>query len=297
MILSVGAEPQVVLDCRNNLGESVVWDDRTQHLWWVNIHEAQIWSWAPFAGKEPNVFQLDERVGAIALREKGGIAAALQSGFALFDPATGAVEKVADIEAHLSTTRLNDGRVDPAGRFVCGGMDESKPQQPISAVYALEADGTDRRIIEGVTCSNSICWSPDGATLYFTDMPTRRIDAFDYDVASGTAANRRLFVDLSREPGFADGSTVDAEGYLWNAQWGGRKVVRYAPNGKVDREIELPIDNPTCLAFGGPDLDILFITSAWFGVDEAARAGQIHAGSIFALRPGVRGRLENRYAG
>lgn len=297
MTFSIGAEPQVVLDCRNNLGESVIWDDRTQRLWWVNIHQAQIWSWAPLAGNEPEVFQLDERVGAIALREKGGIAAALQSGFALFNPATSTVEKVADIEPHLSTTRLNDGRVDPAGRFVCGGMDESTPQRPLSAVYALEADGADRRIIEGVSCANSICWSPDGATLYFTDMPTRRIDAFDYDVASGTAANRRLFADLSREPGFADGSTVDAEGYLWNAQWGGRKVVRYAPDGKVDREIALPIDNPTCLTFGGPDLDILFITSAWFGIDEAARSEQVHAGSIFALRPGVRGRIESRFAG
>jgi len=165
------------------------------------------------------------------------------------------------------------------------------------AVYALDAGGNVRRLIEGIACANSICWSPDGATLYFTDMPTRRIDAFDYDLTSGAVSNRRPFADLSTEPGFADGSVVDAEGYLWNAQWGGSKVVRYSPEGFVDREIRLPVAHPTCLTFGGSDLDVLFVTSGWFGLDEAARTKQANAGSLFALKPGVRGRLENRFAG
>jgi len=297
MRIDIGPQPSVALDCRNNLGESVIWDEQTQQLWWVNIHEGQIWSWAPFLSEQPRVFQLDEKVGAVALRKRGGIAAALQSGFAVFDPATGGVEVIADIERNLSTTRLNDGRVDLAGRFVCGGMDEGNPQRAISAVYTLDEGGNVRRLIEGIACANSICWSPDGTTLYFTDMPTRRIDAFDYDLTSSAVSNRRPFADLSTEPGFADGSVVDAEGYLWNAQWGGSKVVRYSPKGFVDREIRLPVANPTCLTFGGSDLDILFVTSAWFGLDETARANQASAGSLFALKPGVRGRLENRFAG
>ena len=133
--------------------------------------------------------------------------------------------------------------------------------------------------------------------MYFTDMPSRKIEAFDYDIATGTVCNRRLFADLGNEAGLADGSTVDAEGYLWNAQWGGGKIVRYSPQGAVDREIFLPVENPTCLTFGGAELDILFVTTAWFGLDEERRRKQPHAGSLFALRPGVRGFRENRYGG
>jgi L-arabinonolactonase len=297
MGLAQTSSPEVVLDCRNQLGESILWDDRDQKLWWVNIHRAEAWRWDPASDAAADVFPLPERVGALALRQEGGIALALASGFALLDTADGRVTRLAEVEPGLPTTRLNDGRVDPAGRFVCGGMDEADPQQPLSAVYALERDGDVRRLLGGVHCANSICWSPDGGTFYFTDMPSRRIDAYAYDVATGTIGPRRPFVSLEGEPGWADGSVVDAEGYLWNAQWGGAKVVRYSPDGTVEREIPVPADHPTCLTFGGPDLDILFITSAWFGIDEANRVRQPHAGSLFALRPGVRGLPEHRYAG
>lgn len=295
--MPIGSEPVVVLDCRNNLGETVLWDDRSQRLWWANIHQGEVWNWAPGSAIDPVVHKLDERVGAIALREGGqGLAVALESGFALFDPVSGSTGKIADVESDKPTTRLNDGRVDPAGRFVCGGMDEASPQRPLSAIYSLDADGAVKPLLRGIHCANSICWSPDGRTLYFTDMPTRRIDAFDYVAETGEISNRRVFVDLHDEPGLADGSVVDAEGYLWNAQWGGGKVARYAPSGKLDREIPLPVSNPTCLCFGGADLDTLFITSAWFGLDNASRDREPHAGNLFAFKPGVKGRLEHRYA-
>jgi L-arabinonolactonase len=128
-------------------------------------------------------------------------------------------------------------------------------------------------------------------------MPTRRIDAFDYDLASGAISNRRVFASLADEPGLADGSIVDAEGCLWNAQWRGSKLVRYRPDGSVEREVPLPISNPTCMAFGGPDLDILFVTTAWFTLSPEQRAAEPLAGNVFAFRPGVRGRKEARYAG
>jgi len=295
--MQVGSDPVLVLDCRNNLGESILWDERDGRLWWANIHAGEVWSWHPSAAGEPRVQTLPERVGALALRAAGGKALALESGFAILDTEGGVVRKIADVEADLATTRLNDGRVDPAGRFVCGGMDEASPQKGISAVYSLDRDGTVAPLFGGVHCANSICWSPDGRTLYFTDMPTRRIDRLDYDPATGSASGRRPFADLSGEPGLADGSTVDAEGYLWNAQWGGGKVVRYAPDGSVDREVALPVSNPTCLCFGGPDLDTLFITTAWFGLGAASRAAETQAGGIFALKPGVKGLPEHRYAG
>lgn len=289
------AVADLALDCRNNLGESIIWDDRSDTLYWANIHEGEIWAWSPLGKTEAQVWTLGERVGAIGLREGEGLVVALAPGFAFFDLSTGMLDKQQDIEPGLPTTRLNDGRVDPAGRFVCGGMDEADPQQPITSVYTFSSNGDVTKTIAGITCANSICWSPDGATMYFTDMPSRRIDAFDYDPLTGATSNRRPFVDLSREPGLADGSVVDSDGYLWNAQWGGNKVVRYSPAGKVDREISLPITNPTCLCFGGKDLDTLFVTSAWFGLDEATRLNQPNAGSLFALKPGVTGQREYRF--
>jgi L-arabinonolactonase len=296
-MLKIGPEPGVVLDCRNNLGESILWDDRERVLYWVNIHDGEVWVWNPDAGVPPSILRLPERVGALGLRRNAGLVLALGSGFALFDPKTSFLERLADVESDLPTTRLNDGRVDPAGRFVCGGMDEASPQRAISALYALGGDRKPRKLLGGIVCTNSLCWSPDGATLYFTDMPTRRIDSFDYDPANGQVGNRRPFATLLDQPGLADGSIVDAEGCLWNAQWRGSKLVRYRPDGTVDREVAVPVSNPTCLAFGGANLDILFVTTAWFGLNADERAREPNAGSLFAFRPGVCGRAEYRYAG
>jgi L-arabinonolactonase len=292
-----GSAPSLALDCRLRLGESIVWDDRSGCLWWVNIHDGEVWRWDPFADADPQTWRLPERVGALGLRQTGGLVLALESGFALFDPETAALERLAAVESDLDTTRLNDGRVDRQGRFVCGGMDEARPQGHISALYSLSPAGEAQQLLAGVACANSLCWSPSGETLYFTDMPTRRIDAFDYDPASGRLGARRVFADLAGEPGLADGSTVDAEGCLWNAQWGGGKLVRYRPDGGVDREIPLPVTNPTCLAFGGRDLDVLFVTTSSFASSDEARARAPHAGGLLAFRPGVRGLAEARFAG
>jgi L-arabinonolactonase len=290
-------ESSVILDCRNCLGESILWDDRAGLLYWVNIHDAEIWAWNACSDTEPRVFRLPERVGALGLRESGGLILALESGFACFDTETTLIERLADVEEDLPSTRLNDGRVDLAGRFVCGGMDEGNPQRPISAVYSLGASRRPQELISCVSCANSICWSPDGATMYFTDMPTQRIDAFDYDAGAGQLSNRRPFVSLANQPGSADGSIVDSEGCLWNAQWRGSKIVRYRPDGSVDCEIPLPVSNPTCLAFGGEDLDVLFVTTAWFTLTPEERNREPYAGSIFSFRPGVCGRREYRYIG
>ena len=218
MSLVLDASPSLVLDCQTRLGESILWDAREQVLRWVNIHDGQVWQWNPFSDIEPVIYSLSERVGAIALRQSGGLALALATGFAFLDLESGAVEKLPEIEAGLPTTRLNDGRVDAAGRFVCGGMDEASPQQPLSAVYSLRRTQRAPGSRNHPHCSNSICWSPDGTSLYFTDMPTRRIDVFEYDIETGNVGERKPFASLKGEPGLADGSVVDAEGYLWNAR-------------------------------------------------------------------------------
>ena len=291
------SEPRLILDCRNRLGESIVWDDRESVLFWTNIHDGEVWAWDPNSDDPPRVHSLQERVGALGLRSGGGLVVALEKGFGLIDPASGELERIASLPQSSATVRLNDGRIDPAGRFVCGGMDEGSPQRPIANLYSLGKDHAVSCLLSGISCANSLSWSLDGHTMYFTDMPTRRIEAFDYDIATGQGSNRRIFADLSGEPGLPDGSLVDAEGCLWNAQWQGSKLVRYRPDGSIDREVILPVSNPTCMAFGGPDLDVLFITSAWFGLDSQQRSKESHAGGVFALRPGVKGRPEHRFGG
>ncbi|MDR5734008.1 SMP-30/gluconolactonase/LRE family protein [Caballeronia sp. LZ025] len=292
MVLAL-ASPEVVLDCRNCLGESPVWDDISQTLHWTNIHAREIWSWK-LSEHEPTVRTMPERIGAIGLRAGGGLVLALESGFATLDDASMQPALLATLPMPAPHTRLNDGRVSPDGRFVCGGMNEETPQLATAALHSLDADCRVRELLPAISCANSLCWSPDGRTMYFSDMPTRRIDAFDY--ADGEIANRRAFAKLAT-PGAPDGSIVDEEGFLWNAQWGGGKLVRYAPDGSVEREVALPVSNPTCMIFGGAQLDIMFITSAWFTLDDAARARESHAGSLFAWRPGVRGLPSSRFQG
>lgn len=286
-------QPAVALDCRHILGESPVWDEREQLLYWVNIHAAELWAWQP--GREARSVKLPERVGAIGLREQGGLVLALESGFALVDGLDAPLHTIRHVETPAHT-RMNDGRVDPFGRFICGGMNEEAPQRSNAALYSLTGSGEIAMLLDGIGCSNSLCWSPDGRTMYFSDMPTCRIDAFDYDGRTGAVANRRTFAALTT-PGAPDGSIVDSEGHVWNAQWGGAKLVRYRPDGSVEREVPMPVSNPSCLVFGGPDLDILYVTSAWFTLDATTRAREPHAGSLFSFRPGVQGLPSARFAG
>src|SRR4051812_33974516 len=242
-------------------------------------------------------YRLPERVGSVGLRADGGLVVALASGFALSDAEGGELERLETIEADLATTRLNDGRVDRQGRFVCGGMDEADDQQAITAVYRLRAGEKATRIIENVACANSLCFSPDGATMYFTDMPTKQIWAYDYGAGDDAPQQRRLLIDLGDQPGLPDGSTVDADGCVWNAQWGARRILRITPEGAIDRVVELPVSNPTCPAFGGPDLATLFVTSARFMLSEQQLAAEPHAGDLLALDVGVRGLAEAQFAG
>ncbi|MDR5839131.1 SMP-30/gluconolactonase/LRE family protein [Caballeronia sp. LZ034LL] len=291
----IADSPQVILDCRHCLGESPVWDDLTQTLHWTNIHAREMWSWKPSSrDSAPVVRTMPERIGALGLRAGGGLVLALERGFATLDDGSLEPQPLAALTAPVARTRLNDGRVSPDGRFLCGGMNEETPQRANAALHSLDADHRVHDLLPGIACANSLCWSPDGGTLYFSDMPTRRIDAFDY--ADGALANRRVFAELAT-PGAPDGSIVDEEGFLWNAQWGGAKLVRYAPDGTVDREVPLPVSNPTCMIFGGLELDIMFITTAWFTLDDTQRAREPHAGSLFAWRPGVRGLASPRYRG
>ncbi|MGH7119614.1 MAG: SMP-30/gluconolactonase/LRE family protein [Acetobacteraceae bacterium] len=221
---------------------------------------------------------------------------ALASGFAFLDFATGAIERLAAPEKNNARNRFNDGKCDRSGRLWAGTMDD-RMSEHTGALYRLDPDRTCRRMAAEIGIPNSIAWSPDDRVFYFADTLDRVIYACDFNRETGTITNRRVFCTMQGQPGAPDGSTVDAEGYLWNAQWDGWRVVRYDPDGRIERIVELPVQKPTSCMFGGPDLSTLYITSAIWDLTGPALAAQPLAGAVLAIEVGVRGLPEPRFAG
>jgi sugar lactone lactonase YvrE len=236
-------------------------------------------------------------VGSFTLRKAGGFVLACNDGLHAFDPATGNSKPLVDPEPDLPDNRLNDGRADRRGRFWVGSMTMAEKIEPVGGLYRIDADLTVTRLFGGVNIPNSIAFSADDRTLYFADSREQTIWAFDLDIDSGDITNRRVFANLRGGRGGPDGSCVDAEGFLWNAHFGHSRVVRYAPDGRVDRFIEFPASNLTCCAFGGDTLDVLYVTSAQILLKPADLAAQPLAGALFAVEPGVRGLPEAAFAG
>jgi sugar lactone lactonase YvrE len=277
------------------LGESPVWCERQQALYWVDVR-------GPFvrrhdmATSETLSWTLPELVGSMALRERGpGLVLALATSLAIFDPQTGEIERIASPEAHVPHRRFNDGRCDRQGRFWAGTMHDVT-RAPEGTLYRLDADQRCCAVFNGIRAPNSLAWSPDGATMYFADSYLRAIFSYPFDRDAGTVGRRRVFAEL-RAPAMPDGSTVDAEGFLWNAEYDGGRITRYAPDGRVDRVIELPLQRPTSCAFGGADLRTLFVTTASQKLIDSERAAQPLAGAVLALDAGVAGFAESRYRG
>ena len=285
-----------VVDCRNQIGESVLWDAAAEEVVWVDIAAGEVWRYNPATGAIATV-AVGDRIGAVGLRAEGGYVAGLATAFAFVDAGTGATTHIADIEAELPTTRLNDGRVDRQGRFLCGGMDEAEPRRQISALYRLDLDLTVTPLITGIALANSTCFSADGTVMYFTDMPTRKIFAYEYDADDGVPHSPTLFAELGDDPGNPDGSVVDADGCLWNAQFGGARVVRYDPTGRVDMVIGIPASNPTCCTFGGTDYRTLYVTTARTELSDEQLAREPDAGALFAIDLDVAGLPESLFAG
>jgi sugar lactone lactonase YvrE len=279
----------------DRLGECPLWDDRSRLLWWVDSRAPALKRFDPSSG-ETHAIELPEIIGSFAFRSTRGMVAALQSGLYRFDPDSRTLEAIARPESDQPENRFNDGRCDRAGRFWAGTMSDVR-RDPTGALYRLAPDGACTRMRSDVIVPNSIAWSPDDRTMYFADTYRNRIYAYDYDLAGGEIRNERTFVDAAAHPGRPDGSAVDADGCLWNCEYGGWRVVRYRPDGRVDREVPLPVGNPTCCCFGGANLDILYVTSATQRLTASELAEQPLAGSVFAFWPGVQGLAEGRYSG
>jgi sugar lactone lactonase YvrE len=256
------AAVELVLDARARLGEGPVWDDESGELVWVDILAGVVHRTTP-TGRDVTL-EVGRTVGAVGLRQGGGLVLATDDGFHLHDPGETTTRRIVAVEADDPLTRMNDGKVDPEGRFWAGTMAFDEVST-LGSLYRLDPDGTVTTMLTDVGISNGLDWTADGSTMYFIGNP--------------------------------DGMTLDEEGYLWVACWDGWCVRRYAPDGSVDREIRFPAAHVSSVAFGGPDLDELYVTTAWHMVEEADRAAQPHAGSLFRCRPGVRGRPANRFAG
>lgn len=279
----------------NILGEGATWSGRAGLLYWVDIERGELWSLDPVTGQHA-MHPAPERLGAAVEREGGGFLLALASGFALANSDLTSITRIADIEPDLAT-RLNDGRCDRQGRYIGGTMGEAKPRQPIGAVYRVDQRLEITKLLPGVRVSNSICFSPDGRTLYFADSPSQRILAYSYDIDTGTPHSPRLFHDLSADNATPDGSTVDSEGFVWNARFGSGEVVRHAPDGRIVQRISVPASRTTCPALGGPDLKTLYITTARTGLSPDDLKREPHAGDLFAIEVDVPGLPETPFAG
>ncbi len=285
---------ELVLDARAELGEGPRWDARGQRLLWVDIMRGRVHAFRPEKGACRSV-DVGRPVGALACAADGTVVLAVAGGFARLHWKSRRVETLAPVEADRPQNRMNDGACDPAGRFWAGTM--ALDERPgAGALYRLDPDLTVHTMLTGVTISNGIDWSLDGRRMYYVDSPTRRIDVFDFDPETGAIANRRPFVEVPAEAGIPDGLTIDADGFVWLALWGGAALRRYGPDGGLERSVPLPVSHPTSCAFGGPGLDLLYVTSARrpLGADERAR--QPAAGGLLRLRPGVVGRPANVFA-
>jgi len=272
------------------LAESPMWDYRSNSLLWIDIEGKSLHKYS-FDTKTEKTLSLGKRPGTVVLTEQEDIQiAALEDSLAYTCIRCNKIDKISGPDYKGQPVRFNDGKVDPLGHLWIGTVDCKDYSNPIAHLYKFEKDQTFTIKKAGVTTSNGISWSPDGTIMYYIDSPTRTVVAYDFDLKTGDIFNPRVVIHTPEDLGTPDGSTIDAEGMLWVAQWGGSCVIRWNPkNGKILEKIQVPAKNVTAVAFGGPNLDILFITTAQIAMSPEDEKRYPDAGNIFTIKPGVKG--------
>ena len=293
--------PSIRVDCvvreEAIVGESPVWCPRENVLYWVDITGQKIHRFHPSTCRN-DTFYLPKPVTALAVRTKGGLTLSLKKEFALFDFQSQALSYLGDPEPDQPDNRFNDAKCDRQGRFWAGTMGNIHWDAPSGGLYRLDPNGTITCHQRDVICANGMGWSPDNRTMYFTESFRYAVYAYDFSAAAGTISNRRVFVSLDRATGgFPDGLTVDAEGHVWSVHNAIGRVVRYAPDGRIEQTIELPVPRPCGCVFGGEKLDTLYITTARETLTPEQIAKYPLSGSLFAAVPGVCGLPEPEFAG
>jgi D-xylonolactonase len=282
-----------VADVHAVLGEGPVWVAREDALYWLDIKGRKIFRLGP--GEQLTEWPTPHRIGSIAPRRSGGFIGGTEDGIAIIDPATDRFELVAEPEVHLPNNRFNDGKVDRRGRFWAGTMDDQE-KEATGTLYCIDTDLSWTAVDSGYKVTNGPAFSPSGAIMYHNDSGRQATYAFDMDSA-GQPGNRRVFLQFREGDGYPDGMTVDFDGCLWIAFWDGGCIRRFSPKGEWLQTIEMPVTRPTSCAFGGRDLDKLYITSASVGLDESQLNMQPNAGGLFMVTPGVQGVQDVPFAG
>lgn len=286
------------IDVGNTLGEGVLWNSKEQSVWWTDIHECKLYR-LTWPGRKLEVFDTPERLCAFAFTDRDHcIIAVFETGFALFDYRDGHILWQRTLLQKGSGLRFNDGKVDREGRFWAGTMvesgvepgveSESDSAEPKGVLYCLEPNGVVSEQERNISISNGCCWDVNSSHFYFADSPRRSIYRYKFDARRGTIRQRELFA-RTKLGSYPDGATVDAEGYLWSAQWGGARVQRYAPDGGLAGSVALPVSQPSCVTFGGKNMDLMFVTSARESLNEWTLDREPQAGNLFVLQTPFKG--------
>lgn len=286
---------QAVTDHRCLLGECPAWENEKHRIFWIDIFRGEIRYFYPLTG-EAGVCKLNQEIGSIALMQQEKIIAALENDIAIVDIDSGEADIIPGTGFHLPGNRFNDGKCDPAGRFWVGTM--SRSGKPFAgSLYVLENNLETRKVIPNVTCSNGMAWSPDQKTFYYIDSAERNIKAYDYDVHSGEITKPRIVINIPGTEGYPDGMTIDTEGMLWVALWGGWRVGRYDPStGKQVDKVVLPVSQVTSCTFGGENLDEMYVTTAMEGLSQQELQQQPLAGCLFVIKQSLaRGMSASRF--
>ena len=287
---------ELLVDQHALVGEGPLWDEAKQVLYWVDILSSKLFIYNPATG-ENRALDVGQHVGTVVTRASGGLMLAVREGFASFDLETQELTLIANTEAHITGNRFNDGKCDPAGRFWAGTMAYENPTNQ-GSLYRLDTDLSVHKIFGDVAISNGIIWSLDHTTMYYIDTLRKNVRAFDYADDTGDISNERVIINVPEEIGMPDGMAIDSEGMLWVAHYGGSCVTRWNPNtAQLLLKIDLPVTQVTACAFGGPDLDTLFITSAAQELDAAELERQPLAGGLFSIKTPYQGVPSFRFGG
>lgn len=279
---------ELVLDAKAALGEGPHWDSNEKIIYWVDILGMKLHAFDPVTS-ENRTFQLDQYIGAAVPGQEGQFILALQNGIYQFDLSTEKLILLVNPESDKPNNRFNDGKCDAHGRFYVGTMDiDAKDQR--GSFYRLGIDGQIHKMLSSVTISNGLAWSPDRTNMYHIDTPTGEVSIFDYDEKTGDISNKQLCVRIPEEMGSPDGMTIDSEGMIWVAHWGGSRVTRWDPHaGNWVDEVIVPAKNVTSCVFGGENLDELYITTARQGMSEEELMEYPFSGGLFKVKTNVRG--------